>query len=96
MVLKGDNGNNVACVQSELSNGKSTDVKGVAWASAGIAAGALALSGLSALGAAGHPGAPSSSPGFGDVMGWFHSMATNGMLSVSYPKVYSSFSKNFD
>ncbi|KAJ5750943.1 hypothetical protein N7533_007971 [Penicillium manginii] len=95
MVLKGDNGNNVACVQSELSNGKSTDVKGVAWASAGIAAGALALSGLSALGAAGHPGAPSSSPGFGDVMGWFHSMATNGMLSVSYPKVYSSFSKNF-
>lgn len=95
MVLKGSDGENVACVQSELSNGKSTDVKGVAWASAGIAAGALALSGLSALGAAGHPGATSSSPGFGDVMGWFHSMATNGMLSVSYPKVYRSFSKNF-
>ncbi|OQE20610.1 hypothetical protein PENSTE_c013G07199 [Penicillium steckii] len=95
MVLKGDGGKDVACVQSDLSNGKSTSVKGVSWASAGIAAGALALSGMSALGAAGHPGATSSSPGFGDVMGWFHSMATNGMLSVSYPKVYSSFSKNF-
>ncbi|KAJ5102847.1 hypothetical protein N7532_003376 [Penicillium argentinense] len=95
MTLKGEDGNNVACVESELSNGKSTSVKGVAWASAGIAAGALALSGLSAVGAAGHPGASSSSPGFGDVMGWFHSMATNGMLSVSYPTVYSSFTKNF-
>jgi hypothetical protein len=67
----------------------------VTYISAGIAAGALALSGLSAMGAAGHPGAPSASPGFGDVMGWFHTMATNGMLSVSYPTVYKSFSKNF-
>lgn len=95
MVLKGEDGDDVACVQSELSNGRSTSVKGVSWASAGIAAGALALTGMSALGAAGHPGATTSSPGFGDVMGWFHSMATNGMLSVSYPKVYKSFSQNF-
>ncbi|KAJ5291153.1 hypothetical protein N7478_000404 [Penicillium angulare] len=86
---------NLACVVSQLSNGRSTNVKGVAWASAGVAAGALALSGISAMGAAGHPGASSSSPGFGDVMGWFHTMATNGMLSVSYPTVYTSFSRNF-
>lgn len=90
-----DTNEEVACVQSELSNGKSASMQGVAWASAGIAAGALALSGLSALGTAGHPGAHSSSPGFGDVMGWFHSMATNGMLSVSYPTVYRSFTRNF-
>ncbi|KAJ5195177.1 uncharacterized protein N7498_008615 [Penicillium cinerascens] len=90
-----DTDEDVACVESELSNGKSTSIKAVAWASAGIAAGALALSGISALGAAGHPGAHSSSPGFGDVMGWFHSMATNGMLSVAYPTVYTSFTKNF-
>jgi len=71
-------------------------MKGVAWTSAGIAAGALALSGVSAVGAVGHPGVhASSSPGFGDVMGWFHTMATNGMLSVSYPAVYTSFTKNF-
>lgn len=90
-----DTDQDVACVESELSNGKSANMPGVAWASAGIAAGALALSGLSALGTAGHPGAHSSSPGFGDVMGWFHSMATNGMLSVSYPTVYRSFTQNF-
>lgn len=28
-------------------------------------------------------------------MGWFHTMATTGMLSVNYPTVYRSFSKNF-
>jgi hypothetical protein len=89
------NGKDVACLESQLSNGKSANVKGVAWASAGIAAGALALSGLSALGSAGSTGAPSSSPSAGDVMGWFGSMAMNGMLSVNHPAVYKSFTKNF-
>ncbi|KAJ5172339.1 hypothetical protein N7492_004932 [Penicillium capsulatum] len=96
LVLKpAKGGDNVACVESQLSNGRSTNVKGVAWASAGIAGAALAFTGVSALGAAGHPGAASTSPGFGDVMGWFHSMAVNGMLSVNYPPVYTSFTKNF-
>lgn len=96
LVLKSKgNDENVACIQSELSNGHSTNVKAVTYVSAGIAAGALALTGVSAAGAAGGVGAPSHSPGFGDIMGWFHSMATNGMLSVAYPSVYSSFSKNF-
>lgn len=70
-------------------------IPGVSYAAAGVAGAALALSGLSAISTAGHPGAHSSSPGFGDVMGWFHTMATNGMLSVNYPTVYRSFSKNF-
>ncbi|KAJ5815318.1 hypothetical protein N7474_007095 [Penicillium riverlandense] len=96
LVLKSkDSGKDVACVESQLSNGKTTNIPAVTYVSAGIAAAALALSGLSAMGAAGHPGAPSASPGFGDVMGWFHTMATNGMLSVSYPAVYKSFSQNF-
>ncbi|CAI7603929.1 hypothetical protein PCG10_005856 [Penicillium crustosum] len=86
---------NVACIESSLSNGHTTNVGAVKYASAGIAAGALALSGVSAIGSAGTAGSPSSSPGFGDVMGWFHSMATNGMLSVAYPQVYRSFSSNF-
>lgn len=91
-----DGDENLACVQSELTNGKSTSVKAVSWASAGIAAGALAFSGVSAISAVGaHPGASTSSPGFGDVMGWFHCITTNGMLSVSYPAVYTSFTKNF-
>ncbi|KAJ5101487.1 hypothetical protein NUU61_003709 [Penicillium alfredii] len=95
MVLKSKDGNDIACVESQLSNGKSANVKAVTYISAGIAAAALALSGLSALATAGQTGAPSSSPSFGDVMGWFHTMATNGMLSVSYPPVYRSFSRNF-
>lgn len=98
LVLTSEDGNDdLACVDAKLSNGKSTDVKGVAWVSAGIAAGALAFSGAGAAAAigGGHPGAGSHSPGFGDVMGWFHSMATNGMLSVTYPPIYQSFTKNF-
>ncbi|OJJ04570.1 hypothetical protein ASPVEDRAFT_44084 [Aspergillus versicolor CBS 583.65] len=90
-----NDGNDVACIQSELTNGKSVEVPGVSYAAAGMAGAALALSGLSALGSAGHAGSTSSSPGFGEVMGWFHTMATNGMLSVNYPQVYRSFSKNF-
>lgn len=89
------NDTDVACVQSTLSNGKSTTVPGVSWASAGIAAGALALGGISALGTAGASGVPASSPSVGDIMGWFGSVAMNGMLSVHYPPVYKSFTKNF-
>ncbi|PIG69287.1 DUF907 domain protein [Aspergillus arachidicola] len=85
----------VACIETQLSNGKSAQMPSVTYAAAGVAGAALAMSGLSIIGAAGHPGAVSSSPGFGDVMGWFHSMATNGMLSVNYPTVYRSFTKNF-
>lgn len=96
LVLKSKNDRqNVACIQSDLSNGHSASVGAVKYVSAGIAAGALALSGVSAVGSAGTAGTPSSSPGFGDVMGWFHSMATNGMLSVAYPPVYRSFTSNF-
>ncbi|KAJ6149649.1 hypothetical protein N7471_000848 [Penicillium samsonianum] len=96
LVLKSKAGqNNVACIQSQLTNGHTTNVGAVKYVSAGIAAGALALSGVSAIGSAGTAGSPSSSPGVGDVMGWFHSMATNGMLSVAYPQVYKSFSSNF-
>ncbi|KAJ5441160.1 TRP-like family [Penicillium cf. griseofulvum] len=96
LVLKSkEDNNNVACIESHLSNGHTAEVGAVKYVSAGIAAGALALSGVSALGSAGSAGTPSSSPGFGDVMGLFHSMATNGMLSVSYPPIYRSFSSNF-
>ncbi|KAE8375789.1 hypothetical protein BDV26DRAFT_294699 [Aspergillus bertholletiae] len=90
-----DDSHEVACIETQLSNGKSAQMPSVTYAAAGVAGAALAMSGLSMIGAAGHPGAASSSPGFGDVMGWFHSMATNGMLSVNYPAVYRSFTKNF-
>ena len=90
-----DGGNIVACVQSSVQNGKSVEVPAVSYVAAGIAAAALALSGLGAASAAGHPGSSTPSPSFGEVMGWFQGMAMNGMLSVQYPGIYRSFTKNF-
>ncbi|KAI9675613.1 MAG: hypothetical protein M1817_000979 [Caeruleum heppii] len=94
--LKGvDGGQNLACVESAVNNGKSIQTKAISYMAIGIAGATLALSGVSALSAAGTTGATTSSPSFGQVMGWFQSMAMNGMLSVNYPPVYRAFTKNF-
>ncbi|KAF2268413.1 TRP-domain-containing protein [Lojkania enalia] len=90
-----DGGEQLACITSQVNNGKSLSVPGVSYVAAGIAGAALVVSGLSALASAGNAGAPTSSPTFLEVMGWFQSMAMNGMMSVQYPGVYQSFSKNF-
>lgn len=90
-----DGGQQLACITSQVNNGKSLSVPGVSYAAAGIAGAALVVSGISALASAGSTGAPSSSPSFGEVIGWFQSMALNGMMSVQVPGVYQSFSKNF-
>ena len=71
------------------------EVPAVKYVAAGVAPASLALTGLSALSAAGTPGAAAPSPTFGEVFGWFQSMALSGMMSVQYPKVYQSFSNNF-
>lgn len=67
----------------------------ISYVAAGIALAALALSAIGSVAAGGHPGASTSSPTFGEVIGWFQGMATNGMLSVQYPQVYRSFTTNF-
>lgn len=90
-----ESGQQVACVESGVTNGKSFDVPGVSYVSAGIAGSALILTGFSALSSAGTVGAAASSVGFVTVMGWFQSMAINGALSVNYPPLYRSFAKNF-
>ncbi|KAL8779865.1 MAG: hypothetical protein Q9213_006735 [Squamulea squamosa] len=90
-----DGGQDLACIQSAVNNGKTAEVPAVSYVAAGIAAAALLLTGLSALGSAGSAGSHPQSPSFGDIVGWFQSIAQNGMLSVSYPPVYRSFSKNF-
>ncbi|KAI9732854.1 MAG: hypothetical protein M1834_003793 [Cirrosporium novae-zelandiae] len=94
-LFSADTGDDVACVESDITNGKTMNLPAVTYVAMGIAAGALALSGLSALGGAGTVGGHTPSPSFSAVVGWFQSMATNGMLSVNYPTVYRSFSKNF-
>ena len=89
-----EDGKDLACIQSNVKNGKTVEVAAVSYVAVGIAGAALLLSGLSALGSAG-AGGHTPSPNFGDVVGWFQSMAFNGMLSVNYPPVYRSFTKNF-
>ncbi|KAF1985374.1 DUF907 domain protein [Aulographum hederae CBS 113979] len=94
--LKSKNGNQtLACIQSTVNNGKSMNVPAVSYVAAGIAGAALALSLLSAAASGGHTGSSTPSPTFTEVMWWFQGMAMNGMLSVEYPAVYRSFSKNF-
>lgn len=105
-LLSLDDGKGVACVQSDISNGKSTDVPAVSYIAAGIAGAALIMSGVSALGAAVSGGSAAfgsgsgaaagpMSPSFGETVGWFQGMAMNSMLSVNYPPIYRSFAKNF-
>lgn len=108
-----ESGASVACIQSQVTNGKTASVPAVSYVAAGVAGAALVLTGVSAV-AAGLSGAASAasggaaaaaggsaggmgtlSPSFGEVVGWFQSMAMNGMLSVEYPQVYRSFAKNF-
>jgi hypothetical protein len=90
-----EGGQSLACIESSVNNGKSVNVPAVSYVAAGVAGAALVLSGLSALGAGGQAGATTPSPTFGEVMGWFQSIAMNGMMSVQYPSVYRSFTKNF-
>jgi Transient receptor potential (TRP) ion channel/ML-like domain len=94
--LKAKNGGqNLACIQSSVGNGKTFDVPAVSYIAAGIAAAALGLSALGALSASGQPGASTPSPSFTEVMFWFQGMAMNGMHSVDYPPIYRKFAKNF-
>ena len=94
-------GKKVACIQSQVSNGKTANVLAVQYVAAGVAGAALVLTGASAVsaalsgGAASGGGAGTISPSFTEVFGWFQGMAMNGMLSVNYPPIYRSFAKNF-
>ena len=93
--LKNADGDNVACIQSTIGNGHTLKMPVIAIVAGGIAVAALGLSAITGLASGGHPGATTSSPTFGEVIGWFQGLATNGMLSVQYPQIYQSFTTNF-
>ena len=96
LVLKSEDGDeDLACIQSSVGNGKSIKLASISYVAAGIAGGALAVSGLAALSAAGQPGTATSSPGFIEVVHWYQSIAMDGMLSIPYPPLYRSFAENF-
>ncbi|MCJ1477853.1 hypothetical protein MMC13_006526 [Lambiella insularis] len=91
-----DSGQDLACIQSGVTNGQTLQIPALSYVAVGIGASALLLTGISALGSAGSVvGAHSPNPSFGSVLAWFQGLAMNGMLSVNYPPVYRSFTKNF-
>lgn len=90
-----DGGQDLACIESDVTNGKTVESPAVSYIAVGVAGAALVLTSISAVGSAGTAGGQAPSPNFGDVVGWFQSIAMNGMLSAQYPPIYRSFSKNF-
>ena len=94
-----DTGDDVACISSDVSNGKTISVPAVSYVAAGVAGAALLVTGVSAIGAAAGGGSTAGSgtmsPSFTEVFTWFQGLAMNGMMSVNYPPVYRSFTKNF-
>jgi hypothetical protein len=94
-----DTGADVACITSQVNNGKTAAVPAVSYVAAGIAGAALVVTGIGAIGAAAGGGSTAGSgtmsPSFTEVFTWFQGMAMNGMMSVNYPTVYRSFTKNF-
>jgi hypothetical protein len=94
MILKSKDGQQIACIDSGISNGKTVELPAVSYVAAAIAAGALVFSAAGAA-ASGATGSSTPSPGFFEVMWWFQGIAMNGMHSVNYPSVYRSFTRNF-
>jgi hypothetical protein len=94
-----DTGDDVACIESQVTNGKTFAVPAVSYVAVGVAGAALVMTGASALGAAvaggSAPGAGTTSVSAATVLGWFQGIAMNGMMSVNYPPLYRSFAKNF-
>lgn len=100
-----DTNENIGCITSDISNGKTTNVAAVTYVAAAIAGAALVMGGVTAAssavaggagaGASAGAGSAAPSPSFFEVFSWFQGMAMNGMSSVTLPQVYRSFSKNF-
>ncbi|KAI5283337.1 hypothetical protein KEM52_003416, partial [Ascosphaera acerosa] len=89
-----DTGENIACVQARLENGKTVYHKGVSWAVAVIAGLALAVSAIvSGLGhnmTAAHVASNALS-----LFGFFQSQAIVGMTAVPLPPIVQSWTENF-
>ena len=87
-------GNNLACVEAELSNGKTVDQKAVGWTTAVIAGLALlasaVTSGLGHSNTAAHVAANALS-----LFGFFQAQAIIGMTAVPLPPVVASWTQNF-
>ena len=90
-----DGGQDLACIESDVTNGKTVESPAVSYIAVGVAGAALVLTGISAVGSAGTTGGHAPSPNFGDVVGWFQSIAMNGMferpISTDLSKLLQKF-----
>ncbi|KAG9527681.1 TRP-domain-containing protein, partial [Aureobasidium melanogenum] len=89
-----DTGRATACVQAELTNGKTVDQKGVSWAVAVIAGLALLVSaitsGLGHSNTAAHVAANTLA-----LFGYFQAQSLVGMTAVPLPPIVASWTQNF-
>ena len=85
----------MACVEAQLSNGKTVDQKGVGWGTAVIAGLALlasaVTSGLGHSNTAAHVAANALS-----LFGYFQAQAIVGLTAVPLPPIVQSWTQNFD
>ncbi|KAK3403453.1 hypothetical protein B0T20DRAFT_26702 [Sordaria brevicollis] len=94
-MTEGDNaGQTVACVEAEISNGKTVDLAGVKWATAIVAAFALTssafVSGLGHHNAASHVAANALS-----LFGYFQAQAMLGLTGVPLPPAVMGWTQDF-
>lgn len=87
-------GESVACVQADISNGKTVNLLGVKWATAviaglGLVASAI-VSGLGHTNAAAHVAANSLS-----LFGYFQAQAIVGLTGVALPPIVQSWTQDF-
>lgn len=87
-------GQTVACVEADISNGKTVDLLGVKWATAIVAGLALAssaiVSGLGHTNAASHVASNALS-----LFGYFQAQAMVGLTAVPLPPVVQSWTQDF-
>ncbi|KYK61104.1 calcium- spray protein [Drechmeria coniospora] len=87
-------GETVACLEANISNGKTVDMNGVKWATAILAA--LALMSSAVFNALGHPNTASHLAANSlSLFGYFQSQAIVGLTSVHLPPVIQSWTQNF-
>jgi hypothetical protein len=89
-----DTGQSVACVEADISNGKTVDLLGVKWATAIIAGLALAasavVSGLGHSNTAAHVASNALS-----LFGYFQAQAMVGLTGVRLPPIVQSWTQDF-
>lgn len=92
--INSTSGQPLACVEADLSNGKTVNQKGVAWAIAVIAGLGLAISavvsGLGHSNTAAHVAANALA-----LFGYFQAQAFIGMTAVAMPPIVRSWTQNF-